>query len=106
MTARPAASELDLVAIRCAHEVLCGDTLWSFDLQILDLADERAPAYAVRVYLDPLFAEPVERIEVLSREVSPEQREAIRCFVVSRGCVESIRAEIARAIESAEEAAV
>lgn len=102
----PVAVELDLLSVECAPACASESGLWAIALELLDVADERAPTYAVRVYLDPLYAEPVERIEVLSREVSPEQREAIRCFVVSRGCVESIRAEIARAIESAEEAAV
>lgn len=99
-------ADLDLLSATHAPVLSRENGLWAVELQLLDLADERAPTYAVRVDVDPLYADPVERIEVLSREVSPELRDAIRRFVVSRECVESMRAEIARAIESAEEAAV
>lgn len=99
-------ADFDLLFARFRCDLSRESGLWAVELRLLDLADEHAPTYVVRVDVDPLYADPVERIEVLSREVSPELRDAIRCFVVSRECVESMRAEIARAIESAEEAAV
>lgn len=72
-------------------------------LEVADLMDDALPTHVARVSCDPMYANPIERIEVVTA-IDPERRHLLCRFIYSRACAEWIRDELIRAVDDAKEA--